>query len=172
MSAFILLIILLFIRYGLPFIINRNALNRVGYFPPVQGREIIAFWVYLISNSLMLLSLLFLKIHFSSKYFFAGLISYILGTALYAISVIDYMKPRNNGINIDGFYKLSRNPIYVAYFIYMLGCTLLTSSLYMLILLLIFQTSVHWIILSEERWCIKRFGADYLSYMNRVRRYF
>jgi protein-S-isoprenylcysteine O-methyltransferase Ste14 len=39
------------------------------------------------------------------------------------------------------------------------------------VLLIFFQISAHWIILSEERWCIKKFGEEYIKYMNRVRRY-
>jgi protein-S-isoprenylcysteine O-methyltransferase Ste14 len=36
---------------------------------------------------------------------------------------------------------------------------------------LVFQISSHWIILSEERWCVKQFGDEYIDYMKRVRRY-
>jgi len=76
-----------------------------------------------------------------------------------------------NGINLNGLYRVSRNPMYIAYFIYFLGCALLTHSLILLALLIGFQVSAHWIILSEERWCIKKFGEEYIKYMNKVRRY-
>lgn len=33
------------------------------------------------------------------------------------------------------------------------------------------KISAHWIILAEERWCIKKFGEEYKNYMNKVRRY-
>jgi protein-S-isoprenylcysteine O-methyltransferase Ste14 len=36
---------------------------------------------------------------------------------------------------------------------------------------LVFQISAHWIILSEERWCVNKFGQEYINYMNKVRRY-
>ena len=35
-----------------------------------------------------------------------------------------------------------------------------------------FQGSAHWIILAEERWCLKNFGESYRQYMRRVHRYF
>lgn len=69
------------------------------------------------------------------------------------------------------FYRISRNPMYVACFIYFLGCVLLTQSLILLAILIVFQISAHWIIRSEERWCIKKFGEEYKSYMSEVRRY-
>ncbi len=75
------------------------------------------------------------------------------------------------GINLNGLYRVSRNPMYIAYFIYFLGCALLTHSLILLALLICFQVSAHWIILSEEKWCIKKFGEEYIKYMNKVRRY-
>ncbi|MBH1942571.1 isoprenylcysteine carboxylmethyltransferase family protein [Mobilitalea sibirica] len=80
-------------------------------------------------------------------------------------------KPNSNRININGLYRISRNPMYLAYFIYLLGCVILSNSLVLLILLIAFQVSTHWIILSEERWCILEFGDEYKDYMKRVRRY-
>ncbi|MFJ7728616.1 methyltransferase family protein [Neobacillus sp. NPDC097160] len=104
--------------------------------------------------------------------FYIGLIIFISGIVLYAVSIVNYANPKINGINVNGLYRISRNPMYIAYFIYFLGCVLLTQSWILLGLLIVFQISAHWIILSEERWCIKRFGEEYIKYMNRVRRYF
>jgi protein-S-isoprenylcysteine O-methyltransferase Ste14 len=59
----------------------------------------------------------------------------------------------------------------VAYFVYFLGCVLLTRSLLLFAILLVFQISAHWIILSEERWCMEKFGEDYIRYMRGTRRY-
>lgn len=64
-----------------------------------------------------------------------------------------------------------RNPMYVSFFLYFLGCSLITNSWILFIVLIIFQISVHYLILSEERWCIKEFGLEYVNYMKRVRRY-
>uniref|UniRef100_UPI0032610785 methyltransferase family protein n=1 Tax=Clostridium sp. NkU-1 TaxID=1095009 RepID=UPI0032610785 len=61
--------------------------------------------------------------------------------------------------------------MYVGYFIYFLGCVLFTHSMLLLISLLVFQISAHWIILSEERWCANKFGTEYINYMNKVKRY-
>ncbi|MBU9727326.1 methyltransferase [Diplocloster modestus] len=62
--------------------------------------------------------------------------------------------------------------MYVAYFIFFLGCVLLTQSLLLLVFVLIFQITAHWMIRAEERWCIGQFGSTYLQYMKKVRRYF
>ena len=171
MNAFLIVIPILLIRYGLLSIINKEALKRAGFFAPLIGREKAAFWVYQITTILTLLYLLLLKIRTDSDWFYIGLVIYSLGMVLYAVSIVNYAKPKMNGINLNGLYRISRNPMYIAYFIYFLGGVLLTHSWILLALLLVFQISAHWIILSEERWCIKKFGEEYMKYMNKVRRY-
>ena len=171
MNAFLTVIPIILIRYGLLNMINKEALKRASFFAPLIGKEKVAFWVYQITTALILLYLFLLKIRIDSAWFYIGLIIYSLGIILYVVSIINYAKPKKNGINLNGLYHVSRNPMYVAYFIYFLGCVLLTRSWVLLLLLIIFQISVHWIILSEERWCIKEFGEEYIKYMNKVRRY-
>ena len=171
MNAFWTVIPIILIRYGLLSIINKEALKRASFFAPLIGREKVAFWVYQITTAFILLFLLLLKIKTDTEWFYIGLIIYSLGLILYAVSIINYAKPKMNGINLNGLYRVSRNPMYVAYFIYFLGCVFLTRSWILLALLISFQISVHWIILSEERWCIREFGEEYIKYMNKVRRY-
>lgn len=171
MNAFFTVIPIILIRYGLLSILSKEALKRASLFAPVRGREKVAYWVYQISTVLMLLYLLLLKIRVDSDWFYIGIIIYSLGIILYVVSMINYSKPKINGINLNGLYRVSRNPMYIAYFIYFLGCVFLTQSWILLVLLICFQISAHWIILSEERWCIKKFGEEYIKYMNKVRRY-
>ncbi|ALB45724.1 MULTISPECIES: methyltransferase family protein [Clostridium] len=171
MNAFLTVIPLILIRYGILSIIDKESLKRAGFFAPLIGREKVAFWVYQITTVLILLYPLLLKIKTDSDWFYIGLGVYSLGIILYAVSIVNYAKPKMNGINLNGLYRVSRNPMYIAYFIYFLGCALLTHSLILLALLICFQVSAHWIILSEERWCIKKFGEEYIKYMNKVRRY-
>lgn len=171
MNAFLLVIPLILIRYGLLSNMNKEALKRAGLFAPLIGREKVAYWVYQIATALILVYMFLLKIRVDSDWFYIGLIIYSLGIILYAVSIINYAKPKISGINVSGLYQVSRNPMYIAYFIYFLGCVFLTHSWILLALLIGFQISVHWIILSEERWCIKEFGEEYIKYMGKVRRY-
>jgi protein-S-isoprenylcysteine O-methyltransferase Ste14 len=171
MSAFFTVIPIILIRYGLLSSISKEAAKRASLFAPLIGKEKVAYWAYQITTVLILLNLILLKIKTDSDLFYTGLIIYSLGTVLYAVSTVNYAKPKRNGINANGLYRISRNPMYIAYFIYFLGCVLLTNSWTLLALLIVFQISSHWIILSEERWCIKKFGEEYIKYMKKVRRY-
>jgi protein-S-isoprenylcysteine O-methyltransferase Ste14 len=96
---------------------------------------------------------------------------FALGIILCIWSVVDFAKPTQNGLNRSGSYRISRNPMYIAYFVYFLGCVLLTRSVLLFAILLVFQISAHWIIRSEERWCLQEFGQEYIDYMKKVRRY-
>ena len=171
MNGFLLLIPFILIRFGLLNILSKEGLKRAALFAPLIGNERIAYWFYQISTILIFVYLLFLKITTDLHWFYVGLATYVLGILLCLTSVSNFAKPAENGINLKGIYRISRNPMYVAYFVYFLGCVLLTQSLLLLAILTIFQISSHWIILSEERWCIKKFGEEYRNYMNEVRRY-
>ncbi len=171
MNGFLLLIPFILIRFGLLSILNKEGLKRAAFFAPLIGKEKAAYWIYQISTILIFFYLFFLKITTTSYWFYTGLATYGLGILLCIASVSNFAKPTNNGINLKGLYRISRNPMYVAYFIYFLGCVLITQSLILFAILMVFQISAHWIILSEERWCIKKFGEEYKNYMNEVRRY-
>ncbi|PKM49717.1 MAG: phospholipid methyltransferase [Firmicutes bacterium HGW-Firmicutes-7] len=171
MNSFILVIPIIFIRYILMKIISKEALERAGFFPPTEGKEQLASYVYQITTLVLLIYLFFSTIKFNTLSNYMGLIVYIIGTILYIKSIIDYSKPNESGINKNGLYNYSRNPMYIAFFLYFLGCSLLIDSWGYLIVLLLFQVSVHYLIISEERWCIEKFGEEYKTYMKRVRRY-
>ena len=116
--------------------------------------------------------ILFLKVSYTPAWlFFTGLAIYIAGVILLLVSVVNFASPSENGINKNGLYRVSRNPMYVAYFVFFMGYVLMTQSLILLALVIIFQISAHWIILSEERWCMEKFGDEYVQYLKRVRRY-
>ncbi len=172
MMGFLLLIPFFLIRFGLLAVLNKNAIKRAAYFPPLLKNEKPAYWLYQISNAGIFVYMFFLKVVLVPPLlFYAGSAVYLAGTTLLIVSVINFASPSENGINQNGLYRLSRNPMYVAYFIFFIGCVLLTQSLLLLGFVLVFQITAHWIIRSEERWCIEKFNGSYLQYMKKVRRY-
>ena len=170
MNSAILLIPLFLIRYGLLALINKTALPKAAYFPPMQKIEKLMFFVYQVSTILILVYMLFLKATIVDVFSKIGLCVYVIGVALFVVATTSFAKT-GTGVNKNGLYRISRNPMYIAYFIYFLGCGLLTHSILMLVLVCIFQIAAHWIILAEERWCLQTFGDEYAQYMKKVRRY-
>ncbi|WP_295742709.1 isoprenylcysteine carboxylmethyltransferase family protein [uncultured Oscillibacter sp.] len=170
--AFFLLIPFFLIRFGLLAVLNQNALPRAAHFPPLQGQERAAYWIYQLSNTAVILLPLLLHVRTQpSSLFFTGAALYAAGLFLLTVSVANFAAPSGSGVNQSGLYRLSRNPMYVSYFLVFLGCSLLTQSRLLLGLILVFQISAHWIILAEERWCAGQFGEAYLQYKRQVRRY-
>lgn len=171
MNSALLLIPLFLIRYGLLSLINKNALPKAAYFPPMQGIEKIMYLLYQASTLAIIIYMFFLKINARTTWLYIGIVVYSLGALLFIFSVAGFAKPDERGICQNGLYRISRNPMYVAYFIYFLGCVILTGSVLLLLLLCVFGVSSHWIVLSEEQWCVEKFGAEYIEYMKKVRRY-
>ncbi len=171
MNGFLLIIPFLLIRFGLLSILDKEALKRAALFAPVIGSERVAYWFYQISNILIFVYICTLKITADSHKLALGIAIYGIGLFLCFWSVLNFSRPTENGINLKGLYRVSRNPMYVSYFVYFLGCVFLTQSKVLFVIVLVFQISAHWIILSEERWCIQKFGKEYLDYMDKVRRY-
>lgn len=172
MNGFLLLIPFLVIRFILLSVLNRASIQRAAHFAPMWENEKAAYFIYQISTAGIMLYPFFLsvKIDFSWQ-FFLGLISYLAGLCLCVITIINFSDPDPVGLNTNGIYRFSRNPMYIAYFICVVGISLLTRSMVLFGIIVIFQISAHWIILAEERWCLEKFGTAYKQYMKKVRRY-
>jgi len=160
------------IRFGLLSFLSKDAIKRAAYFPPMIRAEKVAFAIYQLATAAILIYMFFLKIQTNPSFlFYTGIALYGIGLLLLTLSIVNFSAPTNKGINLQGLYRLSRNPMYIAYFICCAGCAALTRSLILLGFVLIFQISAHWMILAEERWCMEQFGPEYLQYMKKTRRY-
>lgn len=172
MPGLLLLLPFFLIRFGLLSLLNKSAVQRAAYFAPLAAQEKPVYWLYQLSNAAIVLYLIFLTVRRSPVWvFYAGLAVYAAGLTLLAVSVVNFAVPAANGFNKNGLYRFSRNPMYLAYFLYFVGCVLLTGSVLLLVFVLLFQITAHWIIRAEERWCLEKFGEEYRQYMRAVRRY-
>ncbi len=71
-----------------------------------------------------------------------------------------------------GPYRLTRNPIYLGFFLIYLGFTLLASTLWGIVLSpFLIGTVTRWTIHVEEAYLIDKFGDEYTAYLLRVRRW-
>jgi protein-S-isoprenylcysteine O-methyltransferase Ste14 len=71
-----------------------------------------------------------------------------------------------------GAYRFSRNPMYVGFVAILAGLGLAAGNLSMLLFALpMFLYLDRFVIPREERYLERRFGADYLAYRNKVRRW-
>ena len=73
----------------------------------------------------------------------------------------------------NGPYRLSRNPMYVAWSTIHLGIGFSSNSVWIIVLLPLVALYTHFVdVIKEERILVDKFGDEYAMYLKRVRRYF
>ena len=102
-----------------------------------------------------------------------------LGLVLFFFSLVSFGRSFRVGIDTDhpgklittGAFALSRNPIYIAFWIIMFGQFLIFSN----VILLAYLPGAAWLfhrqVLREEDFLRKQYGQEYVDYCNRVKRY-
>lgn len=171
MNAFILIVPLLLIRFLLLNIISPTAVRETAKFAPLIGIEKFFYYIYQLTTMILIILPIFLQIQFKSTLNYLGIGIYLMGLTVLLFSVVDFAKQSQRTLRVKGIYRYSRNPMYLGYLLFFLGCTVITQSVYLFCCLFLFQMSTHFIILSEERWCEKKFGMEYNEYKKKVRRY-
>ena len=95
--------------------------------------------------------------------------------ALYTMRTGDASIPPSeptNAIVVRGLFRFSRNPIYLSMLLLQVGIGIWANSLWFLGLAVVSAVLLWWgVILREERYLEYKFGAEYLSYKGRVRRW-
>ncbi|XFA98659.1 isoprenylcysteine carboxylmethyltransferase family protein [Candidatus Izemoplasma sp. B36] len=170
MNGFLFILPMLFIRLTLPKLMKRQTSNKLDYFPPVIGIERIALKAYFILNTTIVFSPLLFHVRFENTIIvLIFIICYSLGIIILTLSVITFSE--SNSITTKGIYKYSRNPMYIAYFLIYLAVALSVGSILFLVIVILYQVAVHFLILSEERWCKENFKEAYNTYCAKVNRY-
>lgn len=109
-----------------------------------------------------------------------GLLLILIGSALFIYcSVIFKIQGKGTPIPIEaptqlvttGIYAYTRNPIYLGYWLIVLGEFLWLGHLLLIAYLLIFMVVNHIYVIYEEKTLQKRFNGEYLAYVQKVPRY-
>ena len=106
----------------------------------------------------------------------AGAVLIVLGVYIWMYSVLvdNITKYIKHGLlYIGGIYSYCRNPIYTAWYLVIVGTTMLVTTNYLVfVLALIFYFYMMFRVKrTEEAWLLEDFGEDYLQYCNRVNRF-
>lgn len=170
LNGFLLIIPMLGLRFGLPAIIRKESLAELAFFPPVRGLEKLALKTYFITNTFLIFSPIMAAIQLNTSFAIFGLAIYSFGIIVMTFSLVNFS--RTAKIKRSGIYRFSRNPMCIGYFLVYIGMALLIASWLHLFLTVIYQIAVHGLILSEERWCLEKFGEEYQDYLENVPRYY
>ena len=116
----------------------------------------------------------------SSVLKFIGVVAVVLGFSVvilasrsfkHAETNIEPWKPTTRIIS-TGFYRYSRNPIYVAFCLVQIGLGIIFNSFWILIGFVVSAALVYYIAIKKEETYLEiKFGEDYLRYRKKVRRW-
>lgn len=99
---------------------------------------------------------------------YAGLVLFVIGTALLVAVVVPWRTAPPGKPITSGLYRYSRHPIYLTLFLRFVGVGIAGISWLMLLLSTITIVLVLRLVVSEERFCLQRFGDEYREYMERT----
>jgi protein-S-isoprenylcysteine O-methyltransferase Ste14 len=107
--------------------------------------------------------------------FWPGLLIFIIGIALNGLAVNTFIRSAAK-LKTGGLYRFSRNPMYVADLIYILGLNLMgwsgsPANLIFFMLTLAWIGGTHWCVLREEAFLAQKSGHAYLDYKKSTPRY-
>ena len=156
-------------------ILKKSKAAQVWFFPP-----------YLVFLGLIISFLLEFLIY-RNQIFDNSIIFRFLGIILTIAAILLFVKsvrifnlrkeklhPRSISTQVfkDGPFRFSRNPIYLAMFVLLIGVGLTLNSFWFLYSGLVVAIMIHYgVIIPEENYLEKEFGKDYLEYKKTVRRW-
>lgn len=120
-----------------------------------------------------------IKLFTNSIFSYIGLAIISIGLMIFIISMISMKSSWRVGIDkqtkstlvTNGIYKFSRNPAFLGFDLMFLGLFLIYPYFFTLIILFLNLTSIHLLILQEEKHLRIMFRDDYLEYSAKTPRY-
>ncbi len=106
-----------------------------------------------------------------SHMFVIGIAAFASGEIAFIMAVIDYRYSPVDRPATRGLYKFSRNPQIVANLVSLGGICCTVNALLPFVVLAFEAVCMHLKVLEEEKVCLRRYGKEYLLYMERTSRY-
>jgi len=114
---------------------------------------------------------IFLPLQLGTTWFYVGLALCVLGVVTWTISIVNIAdiplgEPWNKGL-----YRYSRNPMYFASFLILIGAGIASASWVFLLLSIVYIILTAIFVSAEERFCLDKFGTPYREYIGRTPRW-
>jgi protein-S-isoprenylcysteine O-methyltransferase Ste14 len=115
---------------------------------------------------------IFLPLKLGTIWFYVGIPIALLGLAGLIIVMANWANSPPKGPIKKGFYRYSRHPMYVTYFLVFLGISIATASWLFMLFLLLFTVGTVAFVDFEEKGCLEQYGNAYYEYRERTPRWF
>ncbi len=124
--------------------------------------------IYQVSVSASFVYSVFLPLKLGTAWLFVGFCVYLVGIFVSARAISDFAATPKDVPVTKGIYRVSRNPMYVGWSLMYIAMSIATASWTFLLLtaLLIFLQNI--LLVTEERWCLEKYGDAYREYMDRT----
>ena len=104
---------------------------------------------------------IFLPSKLSIVWFYVGLFIYWVGMIFLTIAVINFATTPVDKPVTRGVFRISRNPMYVSWFLIYIGIGIACGSWIFLLIAIVFIILQHILVITEGRMCLKKFGDEY-----------
>ena len=110
----------------------------------------------------------FVPLELETIWFIIGLIVYLVGLLLIILTMIDFATTPIDKPVTKGFYRYSRNPMFIGFFLVYAGISVACISWVYLVLTILFILSVQYLSHFEEAITLGQYGEAYKEYMKRT----
>jgi len=120
---------------------------------------------------LLLIYSVFLPLKLGTMWFYIGLPICLLGLIMFTIAIVNIANIPLDKPFTKGLYRYSRHPMYVTWFLTLIGVGIASAS-WIFLLFSIVSTTLSFVhAIPEEGFCLEKYGDAYREYMNRTPRW-
>jgi protein-S-isoprenylcysteine O-methyltransferase Ste14 len=139
--------------------------------PPLTEKERKLYYIYIVTLISSFIYPIFLPLKLGTVWFYVGFIIYLVGVLSAVVAEFNFATAPANTLLTEGVYSISRHPMYLGAFLTFIGVNMACTSWIFLLAPMIFITVGNVFVVSEERFCLKKYGDAYREYMNRTPRW-
>jgi len=165
--------IFVFPVFIIPHLITKRYRSRSGNEEMYQTnkKENKLFAVLMVIVFTALIYSIFSPLRLGTLWFYGGLSINLVGIALAIISTLNFATTPLDKPVTKGIYRISRNPMYFGGLLTYIGTGLACISWIYPILALVFMVVMHTLLISEERFCLEKYGKVCREYMEKTPRW-
>ena len=110
----------------------------------------------------------FLPLKLWTAWFYIGFSIYLLSVIFLILATLNFATTPFDKPVTKGAFHISRNPLSFSGFLAFIGMGIASISWILLLLAIIFIILMNTLVISEERWCLEKYGDIYREYMDRT----
>jgi len=136
--------------------------------PHSKTQKILAYSTHIVIMPFTVLYSIFLPLKIGTAWLYVGLVLFALALVMSVITSVNYATTLLDEPVSKGVYRISRHPIYLNGFVVYMGIGIATASWVILLCAILWIGLFHFVLPSEERFLLEKYGDSYREYMNRT----